>query len=181
MLRGDYNWFHTNAQGRGSKDCAQADEWSEHPVLQQETRLLPQIPSGEIWKKIFLTRIFFSEHVAWVADHLSALRPRGEDEEDRPSSAAQWEANLHCSGGRQTVVSILKHDWFDTISKIDFPYVKNPSFPIKKHSSPLSDKNGNPWHCGDNLLLGELWSQQNKPRGNETQTCFSSFFSKWKF
>ena len=48
-------------------------------------------------------------------------------------------------------------------------------------SSPLSDKNGNPWHCGDNLLLGELWSQQNKPRGNETQTCFFSFFSKWKF
>ena len=131
-----FHWFQTNAQGRGSKDCAQADEWSEHPVLQQETRLLPQIPSGEIWKKIFLTRIFFSEHVAWVADHLSALRPRGEDEEDRPSSAAQWEANLHCSGGRQAVVSILKHDLFDIISKIDFQYVKNPSFPIK-HSHHL--------------------------------------------
>ena len=36
-----------------------------------------------------------------------------------------------------TVVSILKHDWFDIISKIDFQYVRNPSFPLKKHSHHL--------------------------------------------
>ena len=139
MFRGDYNWFHTNAQGRGSKDCAQADEWSEHPVLQQETRLLPQIPSGEscfFFRKIFLTRIFFfracglsrrspfciaSTRRGWRRSSIFRRPVRSK------STLFRW----------STVVYILKHDWFDIISKIDFQYVKNPSFPIKKHSHHL--------------------------------------------
>ena len=46
LILGLIGWFEKNVQGWGSKDCAQADGGSEHPVVQQETWLLPQIPSG---------------------------------------------------------------------------------------------------------------------------------------
>ena len=136
-MRFSYNWFQTNAQGRGSKDCAQADEWSEHPVLQQETRLLPQIPSGgkffcwkkSSWRKFFLRACGLSRQSPFCI----ASTRRGW----RRSSIFRRPVRSKSTLFRwPTVVSILKHDWFDIISKIDFQYVKNPSFPIK-HSHHL--------------------------------------------
>ena len=177
-MRFIFHWFQPNAQGRGSKDCAQADEWSEHPVLQQETRLLPQIPSGEMFffSKKCSWRKFFSQSM-WLESPITFLHCVHEARMKKivhlpPPSEKQIYIVQVADSGLYIETWLIWHyfqDWLSICQKSKLSNKKTFS------SSPLSDKNGNPRYCGDNVLLGELWSQQNKPRGNGTQK-FSSFF-----
>ena len=72
-------------------------KWAPSPQIGNLTSTSNSYRCQSSEDKMF-KRLKCSEHVAWVANHLSALCPRGSDEEDCSPAATQWKADLHRTG-----------------------------------------------------------------------------------
>ena len=176
MLRGDYNC----SGARVKRLCTSWwMKWAPSPPTGDQT----STSNSFRWKKgkKCFWRKFFSQSM-WLESPITFLHCVHEARMKKivhlpPPSEKQIYIVQVVNSGLYIETWLIWHyfqDWLSICQKSKLSNKKTFS------SSPLSDKNGNPRYCGDNVLLGELWSQQNKPWGNETQKL-SSFFSKWNF